>query len=193
MAMKEVSYVRSHGSKAQLVTVGIALSDEKYTISEGTYRRIGCPLSGDYLDEDDMRAIAREDGERRALARALKILSYADNSEKRLYTKLITAGFEPTYAKFATEECVRLGYLCEKSQLERFTVRLAEELWGPKKIMARLISRGYARDDIRQAIERLTDSGVIDFQQSRSKLIEKKLGDNFTAEDKHKLFKKYGY
>ena len=55
----------------------------KYTITEGTYREIGCPLSGEVLEDEEAELLVKRDEERRALAKALSILAYADNGEKQ--------------------------------------------------------------------------------------------------------------
>ena len=103
--------VRTREKNKCTVILEIMVGNEKrkYTVNEGTYRNIGCPLSGEEIDEDMMLTVSEEDGRRRALEKALKILAYADNSKQRLYSKLVTHGFSRDISKSTVEECVRLG------------------------------------------------------------------------------------
>ena len=191
---KKILSIRQKGTKTILVSIKLEGDpDVTYTVSEGTYRGIGCPLSGDIIDSEMLEIIEREDGERGALARALKILSFGDNSERRLYSKLSQAKIPQKYARFAVEECVRLGYIDESRQLERAVLLLSEELLGPKRIAARLTARGYDIKKIKEAMSMLSYSGKIDFQKNKQALIDKKLGREADIEEKRKLLYKYGY
>lgn len=165
----------------------------KYTVSEGTYRKIGCPLSGEIIDGDSLEILSREDEERRALIKALSILSYADNNEHRLYTKLISHGFGKDAARAAVEECVRLGYIDEDRQLERYILKYHEELLGPKKIMAKLISRSYSASQISKMIRALEEEEKLDFTKAKKHLLATKLPEDASYEEKRKLLHKYGY
>ena len=194
MIEDKITAVKAKGKKGDIITLWIMGDDARsYTISEGTYRRIGCPLSGDIVDGETMGLIECEDAQRQALAKALKILSFGDNSERRLFAKLSAARIPKEHARFAIEECVRLGYLDEKRQIERATLLLHEGLFGPKKITAKLAMRGYGAKEIRQVMSELSQSGKLDFHQSRAKLIQKKLGDAPDPEEKKKLLYKFGY
>lgn len=191
----KVTSVRSKDGKTPLVVLYMDTDGEKikYTISEGTYRDIGCPLSGEILDDDAIEAIAEEDERRRAMQKALNVLSYADNNEKKLYAKLIIAGFGKEAATQAVRECVRLGYVNEERQIKRLIIRYWSELQGPEKIIYKLISKGYDRGTAYRMIETLVQTGEIDFEESRDKLLEKKLPSDATAADKTKLLYKFGY
>ena len=190
----KVLSVRAKGKKGEIITLCIYDEDErKYTVSEGTYRSIGCPLSGDVIDKEAISLLEKEDGERGALSKALKILSFGDNSERRLFAKLLSAKIPKEYARFAVEECVRLGYLDEKRQIERAVFLLSEELLGPKKIAARLATRGYGAKQIRLAISNAIESGRLDINKNKRLLIEKKLGDCADSESRRALLYKFGY
>ena len=165
----------------------------KYTVNEGTYRKIGAPLSGETIDGDSLDTLSKADGERRALIKALSILAYADNSERRLFSKLISHGFSREISEATVAECVRLGYINEEGQLNRYILKYCEELLGPKKILAKLASRGYSPSQISRAIKALEVRGEIDFTQSRRALLEKKLPPDASYEERRKLLFKYGY
>lgn len=187
--------IKAKDTKLPLLTVTVDNDGEKtkYTITEGTYREIGCPLSGEEIDKDSLDIIARADEQRRAVAKALSLLSYADNNKKRLYMKLTLAGFSQDAAKGAVRECVMLGYVNEERQIENLIARYHRELHGPSKIIAKLVSQGYASKDIHSVMDRLSESGDLDFDNSRALLIKKKLPDGASAEQIKKLLYKYGY
>ena len=186
--------VKTSDTNRTLVTVELALGNEKkkYTVSEGTYREIGCPLSGDILDEDELELLEHEFQRREAMKKALRILAYADNNKKNLYRKLVKAGYSTDNATYTVNECVRLGYVDEERQLERLiTLACNRDLNGPSKIYARLLAKGYRAADITEAIARLTRLGEINFTESKKILLSRK--DPATREEKQKILYKYGY
>lgn len=187
--------VRTKEKKSTLIVIEIEADgkSKKYTVSEGTYRKVGCPLSGEIIDGEALFAVERDDEQRRAMAKALSLLSYADNNEKTLYTKLLRAGFGKETAKFATEECVRLGYVDERRQIERIILRSAAELIGPYKIITRLLTKGYSRALSFEILEELRQSGEIDFASMRDALLQSKLPEGATPLEKRKLLHRYGY
>ena len=187
--------VRAKEESRGTVAIRVAEGGEKklYTVSEGTYREIGCPLSGEEIDASALAAIAEDDGRRRALARALHLLSFADNNEKTLYMKLCRAGFTRDEAKGATEECVRLGYINERRQIEHAILCAAARLEGPYKITARLVQRGYAGAEVREAMCELESKGEIDFAAARARLMAEKLPRDADRDTKMKLLHRYGY
>ena len=184
---------KEKGSPLVILTAEEEGKKIKYTITEGTYRKIGCPLSGEIVDEDSIAIITKEDEERRALAKALSLLGYTDNNERQLLRKLVLSGFSREAARYAIEECVRLGYIDEEKQLERLVLKYYGELLGPKKIMAKLISKLYTRGAISRAIQDLTERGEIDFRESKKALLRDKLPEGASYEEKYKLLSRYGY
>ena len=187
--------VKTKENNASVVTIWVTSDAErkKYTVSEGTYREIGCPLSGDTLDEDRLALLSAADGMRRALAKALSLLSYADNGEAAIFRKLRRAGFSDAEATFAKEECVRLGYINEERQIECAILSSFSRLEGPYKIMRRLIGRGYAAKKVLNIIHALEDSGKINYKSAKQALLRDKLPDGSTDDEKRKLLQRYGY
>ena len=171
-------------------------TDEKeteYTINEGTYREIGCPLSGDTINPEDLALISRRDEERRARRAALGILGYGDNSESRLKLKLSRHGVRPAVSEEIAREMVSLGYINEDRQITSLVMKYQASLVGRKKIVARLIGKGYRKSDVDRVIESLVSSEEIDFKKNAKKLIEQKLNAPYTKEDVKKLLYKNGY
>ena len=186
--------VKPADKKGSAVKIELSLGGEKriYTVSEGTYREIGCPLSAETIDSVALGIIDGEDRRRRAMKKALNILAYADNNSKNLYRKLLTAGFSREEASITVKECIRLGYIDEERQLERLIIGLWErDLLGPARIYAKLCSKGYNPSQVSEVMNRLREAGEIDFTESRRRLIEKKRPE--TYEERQKLLYKYGY
>ena len=191
--MTVVSFLKEAGTKGYL-TLGILRDGEKriLTVSEEAFADAGSPLRGEELDEETFRFLS-EEGERYAVVlRALRILSYADNSERSLTDKLRRAGFSADAAQNAAEEMVRLGYLNEERQLERLIAAEANgKLSGPRRVCAALAAKGYPAAKIRAVLRRLTDSGEIDFSENFSRLLQKEHAE--TEEDIRKIRFRHGY
>ena len=195
-AEAKIISIKSKGKSVPVVELTCDVSGEriKYNITEGTYRKIGCPLLGEFIDPDSLVIVASEDERRRALASALSVLSYGDHSEQALLIKLKHRGYSKDVSIDTVRECVSLGYIDEQRQLKRMILKFAnEELLGSYKILAKLMRKYYPRRAICQAISELSESGELDFKESRKKLIEKTLGDSATDEEIYKLLSRYGY
>lgn len=187
--------VRAKESGAGLVII-TALHNEKkqkYTVTEGTYREIGCPLSGEVLDLEAEKLLTEKDEERRAIAKALSLLSFSDNSERSLRAKLTRAGFSRAATDSAVKECVMRGYLDEERMLECAVRSMARELYGKRKMLAKLSARGFSQTSIIRAISALEDKGEVDFAEMKHELLSKKLDTEAAREEKLKLLHRYGY
>ena len=165
----------------------------KYTITEGTYREIGCPLSGEVLEGDEAELLIRRDEERRALAKALSILTYADNGENQLKIKLMRHGFSKSAIDETVKECVRRGYIDDLRIIENAVLKLAADYQGKKKIIAKLTAKGFSAGTVMKTVVRLEAEGKIDFTEARRRLISEKLPPESTKEEKLKLLHRYGY
>ena len=193
--MARILSVRSKGEKTVLVTLDIEIDGirKKYTVSEGTYREIGCPLSGEEIDEEFFLILSTEDEKRRALAKSLNVLSYADNNKRALTGKLLRAGFSREAIEYAVTECVMRGYIDEARQAERLIMKHYAELLGPHKIKAKLQARQFSSALISKALCTLEEQGEIDFKENRARLLREKLGADASYDEKMKLLYKYGY
>ena len=192
--MAKVVYIKESKTKGYLV-IGIKDADEKkpLTVSAAAYAEVGSYAVGEEISPEALDALAKENQRFLALRKALYLLSFSDNSERNLRYKLMRAGFSRDVVDFAISEVLRLGYINEARQLERLIVNEANsKLYGPMKILSRLVGKGYFPSDVRTAIEALRDSGEVDFDLNRAKLLEK-LPDGCTDEDMYKLLYKYGY
>ena len=150
--------------------------------------------SGDEITEDDLSAIKARDAYIRGKLKALSLLSFADNSKATLRMKLLRFGTDKETAERIVDEMVSLGYLNEENQIDRLVMRLAcDRLFGPKKIIAQLASKGYSASDVRSAIRRLCDSGEIDFAENKRRLLEKYSVEDGDCDEENKILYKNGF
>ena len=192
--MAKIIYIKESKTKGYLV-IGIKDGEDKtpLTVNAAAYADVGSPSVGDEISHDTYDVLDKENQRFLALKKALYLLSFSDNSERNLRYKLMRAGFSRDVVDFAVSEVLRLGYINEARQLERLILSEANsKLYGPMKIISRLVAKGYSPGDVRVAIEALRDSGEVDFDLNRTRLLEK-LPDGYTDEDRYKLLYKYGY
>ena len=186
--------VKSAGEEKKTYTLTLLIGDDerKYTVDEGTYLKIGCPLPVVSLDCETVALITECDEKIRCLRRAVRMLGYSDKSERSLAARLRAAGFSQSAVRYAVDRCKDSGYLNEDRALENLIERYANrELLGPYRISARLMSRGYRGADISRAICSLKDAGTIDFKQNARALLSKKGVTEDT--EVQKILYKYGY
>ena len=182
--------------KNKYLSVGIDTEEgyRSYKISESFYLDIGAPEPGASLTYETLSLIEKESEGLVAFDKALSLLAYSDNSKNALYKKLIMRGISRDAARLAIERCVKYGYIDEQRQLERLITHLANtSLLGKEKIVARLASKGYTTTNIYKCIRFLSDRGEIDFNLTKQRLIEKRLGEDYTENDKAKLLFKHGF
>ena len=187
-----VTYIKS-GATEESVYIGVETEGgkEKFHIKRTEYARCGAPIKGEVLDEETYARMAAYLEYHKAQRKALSILSYGDNNEKNLIRKLRVAGYSPKISELVTREMVSLGYIKEQEQLERLILSEANvKLQGPNKIFAKLIAKGYTSSDIREVMERLVSEGEINFKNNAYRLIEKKLPEGATPDEKKTLLYK---
>lgn len=164
------------------------------TLTEEEYCDLGCPLRDEELSEDALFFLSEKEKYETAKEAALRLLSYADNNRRTLIRKLTLKGHARETAERVAEEMISLGYINEERQLEHLIESAANRgLYGPAKITAKLLSRGYAAADIRRVFLRLCEEGVISPEENREALILKKLGTAPDPDEKKQLLYRYGY
>ena len=191
----QVIYIRPARSKGY-IRVGISDAEGKYdfTISEADYRLGDSPLVGDNLTRDSFLILRHSDELYRARIKAMRVLEYGDNSERMLKMKLLRAGFSSSVTDEVTREMVSLGYVDAKRQLEKLiTYEINSKLTGKAKLYPKLMAKGYSRSDIEIVLDELLYRGEVDFELSKKRLIELKLGDGASDEEIRALLYKNGY
>jgi SOS response regulatory protein OraA/RecX len=118
---------------------------------------------------------------------------YGDNSEMMLKRKLKLAGFSSDTIEEATEKMLSLGYINVTRQLDRLiSVAVNKNNLGKRKIIPKLIAKGYKRVDIEESVNRLLLSGEIDFSLAMQRL-RAKLPEDATDEEIKKYLYKFGH
>ena len=191
--MARVVFVRPVPSKKR-IQLGILDGSEEatYTVRESTYSEIGAPTVGSEMGAAVLGTVRFEDECLRAIKRAMGYLSLSDKSRFELKMKLVRSGISYEAADIALDRLLELGYLDEDRQLERAVEREANyKLRGRYYIKRKLSAKGYSGIAINRAIERLTDSGQIDFDANFEALAEKK--GISSDEERYALEYKFGY
>lgn len=193
--MARIIYIKEARTKGYLA-IGVAEGEEKRALvaSAAVYAEIGSPMRGEELSEQVLCALDGSSEEYRAMKKALSLLGYADNSARALGAKLVRAGFSREVAGRVVDEVVRLGYIREDEQLERLILAEAgSRLAGPMKLIPKLVSKGYSAAAVRDAMRSLCERGELDFEENKRRLIEKRLGEEFTDEERREILYKNGY
>ena len=193
--MAKIQYIKSSKSGATYL-LGV-ISDEgdaRYKIPSVLYHELGEPTRGTTLTEEELEEIKAADEGGRATKKALSLLSYSDISERALVAKLRRAGYSQTAAYEAARDMVMHGYIDEHRQLLRLVEREANQsLAGPARLLPKLVQKGYSADGVRLALRELVDDGTVNLSDNAARLVEKKLGDDYTDEERRALLFKYGY
>ena len=193
--MTVITQIRDYREKGP---VTLTLQDGGHTfalvVPREDYIAAGAPARGDTLTEESVAWLRGRAEFATALRDALRILAYADNSERALTDKLLRRGIPRPAAEEAVRETVRLGYLCEERQVERLVETEANRaLNGPAKILAKCLRKGYTLPLVRRVLRQMTARGEVDFAKNGRRLAEQKLGENPPREQVRALLFRYGY
>lgn len=155
---------------------------QTYLVKRHTVKSLGIH-EGDTVDGEIVKVLFEDAELGRAEARMVRILSYSDHSCQALVRKLVSYGFSKEIAERAAERAVELGYIKETEQAIRCAdYYIRRKYWGKKRIAMELMSHGYAREAIVEAVSSIDDEL---FCATLEKLIEKKYPqDTSDAEEK---------
>ncbi len=173
---------------------GAERSRESFIISSKQYLALG--LSKGRCDTDTYDDVAHASEVWCAAKKGIVLLGYGACSEKALRIKLVSKGFDKKCAAEAVEELVAKGLLRAEDDAARVAQKMAEKLWGKKRIMSALYEKGYSSDAVAAAIEGLEDAEV-DFVGNCRALIEKRY-PRFPEDARERLkmlaaLQRYGY
>lgn len=106
-------------------------------------------ISQDYIDQ-----VLKAEEQNKVLNNAFSILSYGQNSEKEIYTKLMRKGYEEEDVQKAIEFCVEKDFLNDRLYAENFIRdRVNLKKHGSKRIQYDLISKGISKDIIDEVLD----------------------------------------
>ena len=103
-----------------------------------------------------------------AYKKGLNLLGYSSSSKKNLYYKLRSRGFEDDITEEAIAMLVRDRYLDENYACTREAERCIQKLWGRKRIVSHLYSKGFSEHTVREALEELSE---VDYTENCKKLL----------------------
>lgn len=180
--------------KASAITLAVTVEGEAeprtLRISEAEYRSLGSPGAGDILPPEAAERLLLLDERHRARRAAARLLEFADNNKRTLARKLRARGFSADASADAVLYMEEKGFLREEELLERSVRASLKKLWGPKKVVAALTARGFARDAVEECVFRLLD-GEFDIGEQKRLLLLKK-GEHDPPRARALLYR-YGY
>ena len=187
--------VRSHAGDAYIITLSIPAAsgdrEQSYRVSAERYADAGFPEAQDALEGEALYELIREEEEKRAYERAVRILASGDNTRLLLIRKLRERGFDGRAAEGAVDKLIEKGYLREEDILLRQLAVFKKRLWGPRKYLPALLSKGFSRELIERVREQARNEGVYDEESVKAELLER-FSPNGVAEEKALLYK-YGF
>lgn len=184
-----------------LLRVTVAIEDfagdtrRTFRLSATAYETLGAPAAGEQVNDETLAALGLAEGEVRAINRAESLLAYGDNSANGLCRKLRRCGYSQQSAEAAVGRMLQKGYIREEEQAYRLVLRDANsKLWGPRRILADLLQKGYPAALSRQAIAQAQENGEVDFAACRKALLKKKCkGEEPDFSIKKRILYQYGY
>ena len=191
--MARILYIKVSDS-AKRVKLGVEDGAETVSLvlSDVAYSDFGFPEREDEIDEYTLSEMKAEDEKYRALRKAMGYLALSDRSRLALIMRLKQSGFSSHAAEYATDECIRLGYLDEDRQLSRLVETEANyRLRGRYYIKRKLAAKGYSVSHIDRALALLVERGDIDFDSNFERLAEKR--GALSDDDREALKYRFGY
>lgn len=88
----------------------------------------------------------------------MRLLEVSSRSEEELFRRLLAAGYGPTEAEDAVQECVRRGYVNDPLFAADLTQLNLQRGSGRRKIRQKLIQKGFDREMIEQTLEEYQDA-----------------------------------
>lgn len=166
-----------------------------FTVSADFYLENGI-AKGD-ISRDVFFYIEAEDKQYAAKRTALRILSSAQCSKKKLYEKLRMRGFSHECAKNASDFAAEHGYIDEDWQIENYLKTLVEKKYvGRRKVLPMLIAKGYSGSKISALLDE--KYSYEDFEIAKQQFLMQKFGkikpETYEeAEEMKKALYKQGY
>ncbi len=141
--------------------------------------------AGTRLSREKLEEIKAVSDYERAKSRALWYLDRSDRTEKELFDKLVTAGFEKNACAKVLKRLKELELINDMRYAKRYVGRLVDANTSKKEIYFKLMKKGIPKDIINEAIG---ETEIDEASQIKS-LIEKKYKNKIT--DKNSVQKVY--
>lgn len=127
------------------------------------------------IDAARLAELTAAAGRYTALCAAYRMLAAGQCSRRRLYEKLRARRISDADARFAVEQADEKGYIDEVWQLRSYVRTLtAQRQFGPRKLYAALLAKGYRAEEIRRAIDENYGEDAV--RATKRAFLEKKFG-----------------
>ncbi len=143
----------------------------RYRLTEADYEALGSPSEGAWLSEEEHLPFTEEKDTRAAYERAIRILSFGDNTATALCRKLSARGFTRDEVEAAVARVLSEGYIREEDMLLRQFAVFASKCWGPRKYGPWLSQKGFSRDRVAAAAARAEREGIYSAAAVRAALL----------------------
>ena len=187
--------LRAKGEHALSLSV-LLDGDERLSLVVGNsvWESVGAPSAGDLISCEALECLKCESEKREAYRAAMRILEIGSVSKRGLLLKLLRKGFSRESAEFAALRMHELGYIREGEQARFLAASMVRRnLWGPRRVLAALIEKGYSQSDAREAIDSAQASGEIDFAAARRALLLRLRKSGASEEKMRAALYRYGY
>ena len=164
------SFEKSNKNK-DMISVFI---DNQYAFSlpEEEYIRLGLYEKSE-ISEEDLYYIKSEVLQRSAKSKAIRYLSLKLLSEKELFTKLQSKGFDDETIRFVVDDLKAMGYINDKIYAQKFVFERSKLKPKSKKMLKMELNNRGVSDDI---IDEVLDNFEYDEITIVERLIRKKFG-----------------
>lgn len=143
---------------------------------------------GKEITDEFINDVLKAEEQNKVLNHAFNILSYAQNSKKDIYRKLMRKGYEEEFVLKAIDYCEEKNYINDRLYAESFIKdKINLNKYGQNKIRYDLISKGVSKD----IIDEVLDMNPVDEYERAFELANKKI-KSYKNDDKNAIYRKLG-
>ena len=139
---------------------GIHSDTQKHTVLTNQYAELR--IKKGEIDREKYEEIVGAASIAAAYKKGLAFLGYGSYSKKTLYYKLKSRGFDDETANEAIQMLCQNGYVNEDGSCTREAERCIAKLWGKKRIVSHLYSKGFSETSVREALLELDETDYIE-------------------------------
>ena len=170
MNIEVIALVAQNGGAETSVSIelsdGIHTELQKHTILTKQYAALR--IKKGEINTERYEEIARAADICTAYKKGLSLLSYSSSSQKNLHYKLKSRGFSDEIASEAIEMLISERYVDEESSCTREAQRCIQKLWGKKRIVSHLYTKGFDQKAVANALDELQN---VDYVENCKRLL----------------------
>lgn len=149
----------------------------KFLIFTNQYLELGF-RKGMVLNEKEFDELEKCSKECLAIRKGSDLLSYSSSSKRRLVDRLKNKGIDRETAEIVVSHLAQIGAINEDLNAEHEVSSCLRKLWGKKRIYQELLTKGYEKEHIANALENVTKDQMIENCVVLFKKKHKKLPDD---------------